>query len=219
MANSTSSVSRANKSANKGAAKQQSENKSTNSTRRVVETRDQWQVIFDYTVELIVAYSRNQKPSDPRSGFGFGPTGEQPHSRAYAKSLIWGFATNKAGKVLKDLDDLAVKANREKLAIAILKDCKFVKGDDLGLQLNKIEPKRERMVAESVLKELTKPTEPTTPKGGKPKKTTAPKGSKPEAKSQPKKAEKPAKPAAPKSSKPKSQPKKAEKPQTEVKAK
>ena len=189
MSNSNSNVSKANKAENKNAAKQQVKN-TANTTRRVVETRDQWQIIFDYSVKLITAYCRNQKPSDPRSGFGFGLTTEQPHSRAYAKSLIWGFATNKAGKVLKnfegidkvlkDFDGLDKAANREKIAIAILSDCKLVKGEtkDIMVQLNKVEPKRERMITESVLQELTKSAEPTTPKGGKGKAKSQPKAEK-----------------------------------------
>lgn len=174
------------KNVTKNAAKQVS-NPQANSTRRVVETRDQWVVIYDYAVSLVVAYVRGNAPKDDiRKGFAFGPTTEQPHSRAYAKSLIWGFASNKAGKVLKDLDDVAAKAAREKIAIAILTDCKLVKGDSEAIkaQLAKVEAKRERVFAEAVLAELTKP-EPktTTRKGGKDAKksetkATAPKGSK-----------------------------------------
>lgn len=145
-------------------------------TRRVVETRDQWVVIFDYAVSLVVAYSRGEKPGegDLRKGFAFGATSEQPHSRAYAKSLIWGFATNKAGKVLKDLDDVAAKEAREKIAIAILTDCKLVKGDSEAIkaQLAKVEPKRERVFAESVLAGLKAAESKTTTKGGKAKSET-----------------------------------------------
>ena len=80
----------------KNAAKQVT-NAQSNSTRRVVETRDQWVVIFDYAVSLVVAYTRGHKPEgNLREGFAFGSTTEQPHSRAYAKSLIWAIATNKA---------------------------------------------------------------------------------------------------------------------------
>ena len=120
-------------------------NPASNSPKRVVETRDQWLVIYDYAVSLVVAYARGNAPKDDiRKGFAFGPTTEQPHSRAYAKSLIWGFATNKAGKVLKDLDEVAAKEAREKIAIAILTDCKLVKGDSEAIkaQLAKVETKR-----------------------------------------------------------------------------
>lgn len=197
MSNKNSNATVGSKSVNNKAAKQKQQvsNPATNSTRRVVETRDQWQVIFDYSVFLIVGYCRNQKPDvkQIREGFGFTSAAEQPHSRAYAKSLIWGFATNKAGKVLKDFDELADKPTREKIAKAILLDCKLVKGSDneVVASLNKVEPKREKAVAQSVLAELTKPTEPTTTSGGKKKgnaKPATPKGS--QAKAQPK-AEKP----------------------------
>ena len=162
-------------------------NNAANSPKRVVETRDMWVVIYDYAVSLVVAYSRGRKVEDPRKGFAFGSTAQQPNSRGYAKSLIWGFATNKAGKVLKDLDEVAAKEAREKIAIAILTDCKLVKGDSEAIkaQLAKVEPKRERVFAEAVLAELTKPEPKPTTKGGKDTKksgtkATAPKGSKAE---------------------------------------
>lgn len=166
--------------------------KNANTTQRVVVTRNEYDVVFDHAVRLVVAYSLGQKVEKPREGFAFGPIANGNHTRNYAKSLIWGFATSKAGKVLKDFDDVAVKANREKIAIAILTDCNLVKGDSkaIAASLNRVEPKRERVFAESVLSELTKPTEPTT-KGGKPK-----------AKSQPKKAEKTTTKGGKKSAKP-----------------
>lgn len=155
-----------------------------NATRRV-ETRDQWDVIFNHAVSLVVAYTHGHKVTDPRKGFAFGAIGQEPHSRGYAKSLIWGITTSKAGKALKGFDDLATRENREKIAIAILTDCTLVKGDSkaIAAYLAKVEPKREKAFAEAVLTELNKPTEqPTTPKGGKDKKSddkaTAPKGSK-----------------------------------------
>lgn len=167
-------------------------NNASNTTRRVVETRDMYEVIYNHSVSLVAEYIRcftngEAYPDGEKSrkGFAFGPTNDQPHTRGYAKSLIWGFATNKAGKVLKNLDDVADKANRAKIAIAILTDVKLVKGDSKAIEasLNRVEPKRERTFAESVLAELTKSTKPTSPKGGKPKgeskpKATAPKGSK-----------------------------------------
>ena len=160
-------------------------NNAANSPKRVVETRDMWVVIYDYAVSLVVAYSRGRKVEDPRKGFAFGSTAQQPNSRGYAKSLIWGFATNKAGKVLKDLDEVAAKEAREKIAIAILTDCKLVKGDSEAIkaQLAKVEPKRERVFAESVLAGLmAEEAKATTPKGGKAKgetkKSATPKGSK-----------------------------------------
>lgn len=174
------------------AAKQQVTNPANNSTRRVVETRDQWTVIFNHSVALIAAYAKGIKVEKPREGFekAFGSAVSSPNSRAYAKSLIWGFTTNKAGKVLKDLDDVATSEARVKIATAILTDCKLVKGDDKAVQsqLQKVETKREKAVAEAVLAELTKP-EPkkAAPKGAKAEaeteKATTPKGGSSKAKS------------------------------------
>ena len=162
-------------------------------TRRVVETRAMWDVIFNHSVSLVVAYARGQKPTDPRKGFAFEAIATQPHSRAYAQNLLRGFVTGKAGKVLKDFDDLSKAESREKIAVAILLDCKLAKEGTEGAKriLGKATPQREKAFAEAVLTELSKPTEqPTTPKGGRAKKSddkaTAPKGSKAKGESKPK---------------------------------
>ena len=157
-------------------------------TQRVVVTRTEYDVVYDHAIRLVVAYSLGQTCEKPREGFAFGPIANGNHTRNYAKSLIWGFATSKAGKALKGFnDDLDVKANREKIAIAILTDCNLVKGDSkaIAASLAKVEPKRERVFAESVLAGLKAAAEKpaTTPKGGKggkskTTKATAPKGSK-----------------------------------------
>lgn len=160
-------------------------------TQRVVVTRTEYDVVYDHAIRLVVAYSLGQTCEKPREGFAFGPIANGNHTRNYAKSLIWGFATNKAGKTLKGFnDDLDVKANREKIAIAILTDCDLVKGDSkaIAASLAKVEPKREKVFAEAVLTGLkaAADTKATTPKGGKAKgeskpkttKATAPKGSK-----------------------------------------
>ena len=159
-----------------------------NTTRRVVVTRDEYSVVFDHAVSLVVAYALGQSPEKPREGFAFGPIANGNHTRNYAKSLIWGFATNKAGKSIKaqkGFEELADKANREKIAIAILTDCTLVKGDSkaIAASLAKVEPKREKVFAESVLTGLkaAEETKATAPKGSKGKsetKATAPKGSK-----------------------------------------
>ena len=175
----------------KNAAKQQVNDQPA--TRRVVETRAMWDVIFNHSVSLVVAYARGQKPTDPRKGFAFEAIATQPHSRAYAQNLLRGFVTGKAGKVLKDFDDLSKAESREKIAVAILLDCKLAKEGTEGAKriLGKATPQREKAFAEAVLTELSKPTEqPTTPKGGRAKKSddkaTAPKGSKAKGESKPK---------------------------------
>lgn len=172
-------------------------NNAANSPKRVVVTRDEYTVVYDHAVSLVVAYSCGHKVEDPRKGFAFGPASNGSHTRNYAKSLIWGFATNKAlkglkaqdgKKDLKVLDELTDKAKRVKIAIAILTDCSLVKGDSKAIEasLNKVEPKRERVFAEAVLAGLiAEETKATTPKGGKntkksDTKATAPKGSKAE---------------------------------------
>jgi hypothetical protein len=180
---------------NNNAAKQQVNNAS-NSPKRVVVTRSEYDVVYDHAVALVVAYSCGHKVEDPRKGFAFGPAANGSHTRNYAKSLIWGFATNKAlkglnakggSKDLKVLDELTDKAKREKIAIAILTDCSLVKGDSkaIAASLTKVEPKRERVFAESVLTGLqAEEKKAATPKGSKNTKSetkaTAPKGSKAE---------------------------------------
>lgn len=181
------------KNVTKNAAKQVS---NPTATHRVVVTRDEYAVVYDHAVALVVAYASGQKPENPREGFAFGPIANGNHTRTYAKSLIWGFATNKAGKTIKaqeGFEELADKANREKIAIAILSDCSLVKGDSkaIAASLGKVEPKREKTFAEAVLTGLKAATEkPATPKGGRAKKsddkTTAPKGSKANGESKPK---------------------------------
>lgn len=165
-------------------------NNAANSPKRVVVTRDEYAVVYDHAVGLVVAYASGRKVEKPREGFAFGPVANGNHTRGYAKSLIWGFVTSKAGKVLKDLDEVAKAEDRKKIAIAILTDCNLVKGDSKAIEasLAKVEPKRERVFAESVLAGLKAAAEKpaTTPKGGKAKgeskpkttKATAPKGSK-----------------------------------------
>ena len=168
-------------------------NNAANSPKRVVVTRNEYDVVYDHAVGLVVAYALGQTPEKPREGFAFGPIANGNHTRNYAKSLIWGFATNKACKPIKaqkGFEELADKAQREKIAIAILTDCSLVKGDSkaIAASLAKVEPKRERVFAESVLAGLKAATEkPATPKGGKGKaadKATAPKGGKAKADTQ-----------------------------------
>lgn len=195
-------------------------NNAANSPKRVVVTRDEYSVVYDHAVSLVVAYSCGHKVEDPRKGFAFGPASNGSHTRNYAKSLIWGFATNKALKGLKSqdgkkdlkvLDELTDKAKRVKIAMAILTDCSLVKGDSKAIEasLNKVEPKRERVFAESVLAGLiAEETKAATPKGSKDTKSetkaTAPKGSKAKGESKPK-----TKTTAPKGSKAKSETKKS----------
>lgn len=142
-------------------------------TQRVLETRDQWTVIFNHTVSLVVALAKGESmPDDPRKGFAFGKTTEQPHSRAYAQSLIGGFVSGKAGKVLAQTEGLADKAQREKIAIAILLGSKLAKDGQEGARriLGKAEPKQAKAFATAVLSGLTATTtDPVAPKEQKTK--------------------------------------------------
>ena len=144
---------------------------------RCIETRDQWEIIFAHSVALVVAHIRGQHVDSPRNGYKFGKTDVQPHARGYAQSLLTGFTTSKAGKALAENDDLADKANRVKIATAILISTKLAKGNGKGetdeqaaqRMMGKTEPKREKAFAQAVLAELAKPVEQpkTTPsKGG-----------------------------------------------------
>ena len=151
---------------------------------RCIETRNQWEVIFAHSVALVVAHIRGQHVDNPRSGFGFGKTDVQPHARGCAQSLLTGFTTSKAGKALAENDDLADKANRVKIATAILISTKLAKGNNKGVTdeqaalscMAKSEPKREKAFAQAVLAELAKPVE--QPKAEQPKTTPSKGGSK-----------------------------------------
>lgn len=151
---------------------------------RCIETRDQWDVIFAHSVALVVAHIRRQHVDNPRNGYKFGKTDVQPHARGYAQSLLTGFTTSKAGKALAENDDLADKANRVKIATAILISTKLAKGNNKGesdeqaaqRMLGKTEPKREKAFAQAVLAELAKPVE--QPKADGPKTTPSKGGSK-----------------------------------------
>lgn len=152
-------------------------------TRRVLETRDQWAVIFNHTVSLVVTlFEGKDLPSDPRKGFAFGTTSEAPHARGYAQSLLAGFASKKAGKVLAQTVGLTEQADRKKLAIAILLKTKLGGGDESKAKsiLGKAEPKQARAFAEAVLATLNnvvveQPTESETAPTEQPTKTAKPK--------------------------------------------
>lgn len=150
-------------------------------TQRVLETRDQWAVIYNHTVALVVAHIKGEAlPSDPRKGFAFGSTKDAPHCRGYAQSLIGGFVSRKAGKVFAQTEGLKEQADREKIAIAILVATKLGTSDTGKAKaiLSKAEPKQARSFAEAVLAALnevqkTDSAPEVAPKEQKPKKTTS----------------------------------------------
>ncbi len=155
-------------------------------THRVLETRDQWAVIFAHTVALVVASVKGETlPDDSRKGYAFGKISAEPHSRQYAQSLLAGFTSKKAGKVFAQHEVLADQAKREEIAIAILLKTQLAKASS-GAEdsktaarrtLSRAEAKQGRTLAEAVLAALgeakqAKPKADATPKGveAKPKK-------------------------------------------------
>lgn len=126
-------------------------------TQRVLETRDQWVVIFNHAVSLVVMLTKGEAlPKDARKGFAFGTTKEAPHCRQYAQSLIGGFLTGKAGKVLAQHEVLASREKREEIACNLLLQTSLAKDGQAGAKriLSKAEPKQAKAFANAVLKGL-----------------------------------------------------------------
>ena len=147
-------------------------------TQRVLETREQWGVIFNHTVSLVVAYTKGEDlPEDSRKGFAFGTTKDAPHCRGYAQSLIGGFVSKKANKFFAQTVGLQTVEERTKIAIAILLKTKLGGADESKARsiLGKAEPKQAKTFAEAVLNEVqtSKPTAEVAPKEqkAKPKKS------------------------------------------------
>lgn len=150
-------------------------------THRVLETRSQWLVIFNHAVSLVVTLAKGEAlDDDPRKGFAFGKTGDQPHIRLYATSLLVGFCSRKAGKVLAQTKGLADQADRTKIAKAILDACKLSsKNGGFEATLNKVEPKQAKTFAEAVLSELNKTAKPSPTEKKTETKAASPKEKKP----------------------------------------
>lgn len=132
-------------------------------TQRVLETRDQWLVIFNHAVSLVVMLVKGEKlPKDARKGFAFGTTKEAPHCRAYAQSLIGGFLTGKAGKVFAQHEVLANHENREQIACNLLINTSLAKDGPAGAKriLAKAKPKQAKAFATAVLSALAATTVP-----------------------------------------------------------
>ena len=151
-------------------------------TQRVLETRDQWVVIFNHAVSLVVMLTKGEAlPKDARKGFAFGTTKEAPHCRQYAQSLIGGFLTGKAGKVLAQHEVLASREKREEIACNLLLQTSIAKDGQAGAKriLSKAEPKQAKAFANAVLTALTAPAVPeVAPKEQTTKKTAKSKGKK-----------------------------------------
>lgn len=153
-----------------------SENKS-NKTQRVLETRQDWSVIFNHTLSLVVTLAKGETLSDdPRKGFAFGKVAEQPHSRQYAQSLLAGFTSKKAGKVFAQTEGLQTTEERTKIAIAILVATKLGGKDEASAKglLAKADPKQAKAFAEAVLNEVQKVAVPAEVAPKEQKKSTKP---------------------------------------------
>lgn len=126
-------------------------------TQRVLETRDAWSVIFNHTVALVAKCAKGETLSEAdRKGFGFGSAKDQPHSRGYAQSLLAGFVSRKANKVLGSVNGLSTIEDRTKIALAILTATRLggnTTEKAKGL-LSKAEPKQAKTFSEAVLNEV-----------------------------------------------------------------
>lgn len=123
-------------------------------TQRVLETRDQWLVIFNHATSLTATFAVGKElPEDSRKGFAFGKVAEQPHSRSYAQSLFAGFVSHKANKFFVNIEGLQTIEERTKIALAILLRTKLGGSDAIRAKaiLSKAEPKQVRSFAEAVL--------------------------------------------------------------------
>ena len=135
-----------------------SKSATSDKTQRVLETRDQWAVIFNHTLSLAVALAKGEAlPDNPRKGFAFGKTAEQPHARGYAQSLLAGFVSRKANKFFAEVDGLKTIEEREKIAIAILVATSLGGSEASRAKgiLGKAEPKQVRSFCEATLVALS----------------------------------------------------------------
>ncbi len=131
----------------------QTETKSEPKTQRVLESRDDWERIFGHTCKLVVSVANGESlEADCRDGFSFAKVAVAPHSRAYAQSLLAGFASKKADKFTLG-SALSEQDTRRKIALAILKATKLG-GKDAQAMLSKAEPKQAKSFCEAVLATL-----------------------------------------------------------------
>lgn len=126
---------------------------------RRFETRDNWAVVFNHAVSLVLTLSKGEAlPEKARDGFSFGKTAEQPHIKDYAKSLLIGFTTGKAGKILKDFEGIRNQEDRVKIVITILKETKLSKGntdEEIFKNAAKVGAKQAKTFAETILQGLS----------------------------------------------------------------
>lgn len=122
-------------------------------TQRVLESRADWERIFTHTCKLVVSVANGDElDATSRDGFSFAKVAVAPHSRAYAQSLLAGFASKKADKFTVG-SALSEQDTRRKIALAILKATKLG-GKDAQAMLSKAEPKQAKSFCEAVLATL-----------------------------------------------------------------
>jgi len=122
-------------------------------TRRVLESREDWERIFAHCTKLVVSVANGDElDTTSRDGFSFAKVADAPHSRAYAQSLLAGFACKKADKFTLG-SALSEQDTRRKIALAILKATKLG-GKDAQAMLSKAEPKQAKSFCEAVLATL-----------------------------------------------------------------
>ena len=121
-------------------------------TQRVLESRSDWECIFAHTVALIATLAKGEALGDDcLDGFAFGKVALSPNSRPYAKSLLAGFASKKAGKFLADTC-LAEQDKRNEIAVAILLKTRLGGKDEASCKatLAKADAKQARSLAEAI---------------------------------------------------------------------
>ena len=121
-------------------------------THSVLESRSDWECIFAHTVALIATLAKGEALEDDcRDGFAFGKVALSPNSRPYAKSLLAGFASKKAGKFLADTC-LAEQDKRNEIAVAILLKTRLGGKEEASCKatLAKADAKQARSLAEAI---------------------------------------------------------------------
>lgn len=154
-------------------------------TQRVLETRDQWSVVFKHLVRLVVMQAKSEAlPEDPRKGFAFKKATDQPHIKGYAFGLLSGFTSAKARKFFAaKYEVLADDSLRHSIALAIAKACRLAPADRIDAVLSKAEKKQPKSFCEAVLAKLVpsskateqpteQPSQPTVEQPAKPKRNT-----------------------------------------------
>lgn len=157
-------------------------------TRRVLETRDQWGVVFKTLTRLVALQVKGEAlPEDPRKAFGFKKASDQPHIKGYAFGLLAGFMSPKARKIFAaKYEVLADDSLRSDIALAIAKACRLASADRIEAVLSKAEKKQPKSFCEAVLAKLDtsseateKSTEPTPQPTVEPTAEPAPQPAKP----------------------------------------